>query len=161
MRHGAGRPTPGIRVESGRDTWGAIPLVGIGFAFLGNQYRLEIDGEDFYIDLLFYHVRLHSYMVIELKAGKFKAEYAGKLNMYLCAVDDLLRTEGDAPSIGLILCQDKSRIMAEYAFRDMTKPIGVSTYELTSSLPEEIRTALPTIEQIEQELSDLSEPETA
>ena len=128
--------------------------LGVGFAFLGNQYRLEIDGEDFCLDLLFYHVRLHCYVVIELKAGKFKAEYAGKLNMYLSAVDDLLRTEGDAPSIGLILCQDKSRVMAEYALRDMSKPIGVSTYDLTSALPENIRTALPTIEEIEQELSE-------
>ena len=132
--------------------------LGVGFAFLGNQYRLAIDGEDFYIDLLFYHVRLHCYVVIELKAGKFKAEYAGKLNMYLSAVDDLLRTEGDAPSIGLILCQDKSRVMAEYALRDMTKPIGISTYDLTASLPEEIRTALPTIEELEQELSEEPKP---
>ncbi len=127
--------------------------LGVGFAFLGNQYRLEIGGEEFYIDLLFYHVRLHCYFVIELKAGKFKAEYAGKLNMYLSAVDDLLRTKEDGPSIGLILCQDKNRVVAEYALRDMTKPMGISTYDLTSCLPDEIQTALPTIEQLEQELS--------
>ena len=128
--------------------------LGVGFAFIGNQYRLEVADEEFFIDLLFYHVRLHCYVVIELKAGKFKPEYAGKLNFYLSAVDDLLRTDGDAPTIGLILCQDKNRVLAEYALRDMTKPIGVSTYQLTECLPEEIRTSLPTIEQLEQELSD-------
>ena len=127
--------------------------LGVGFAFVGSQYRLEVAGEEFFLDLLFYHVRLHCYVVIELKATKFKPEYAGKLNFYLSAVDDLLRTGGDAPSIGLILCQDKNRVLAEYALRDMTKPIGVSTYELTASLPDEIRTSLPTIEEIEQELS--------
>jgi len=128
--------------------------LGVGFAFVGNQYRLEVADEDFYLDLLFYHVRLHCYVVIELKAGKFKPEYAGKLNFYLSAVDDLLRTEGDAPTIGLILCQDKNRVLAEYALRDMSKPIGVSTYQLTESLPDEIRTALQTIKEIEQELSE-------
>jgi len=129
--------------------------LGVGFAFLGNQYRIEVAGEEFFLDLLFYHVRLHCYFVIELKAGKFKPEYAGKVNFYLSAVDDLLRTEGDAPSIGLILCQDKNRVLAEYALRDMTKPIGVSTYDLTSALPEEFQSALPTIDQLEQELSDV------
>ena len=128
--------------------------LGVGFAFIGNQHRLDVGGEEFFIDLLFYHTRLHCYVVIELKAGKFKAEYAGKVNMYLSAVDDLLRTDGDAPSIGLILCQDKNRVLAEYALRDMTKPIGVSTYELTSALPDNIRTALPTIEELERELSE-------
>jgi predicted nuclease of restriction endonuclease-like (RecB) superfamily len=128
--------------------------LGVGFAFVGNQYRVDVAGEEFYLDLLFYHVRLHCYVVIEIKAGKFKPEYAGKLNFYLSAVDDLLRTDGDAPSIGLILCQDKNRVLAEYALRDMTKPIGVSTYQLTQSLPENVRTSLPSIEQIEQELSE-------
>lgn len=130
--------------------------LGVGFAFLGSQYRLEVAGEEFFLDLLFYHVRLHCYVVIELKAGRFKPEDAGKLNFYLSAVDDLLRTEGDAPTIGLLLCQEKNRVLAEYALRDMSKPIGVSSYELTSSLPQEIRTALPTIEELEQELSDPS-----
>ena len=105
-------------------------------------------------DRLFYHVRLHCYVVIELKAGKFKPEHAGKLNFYLSAVDDLLRTEGDAPSIGLILCQDKNRVFAEYALRDVNKPIGVSSYDLTASLPDKVRTALPTIEELEEELND-------
>jgi predicted nuclease of restriction endonuclease-like (RecB) superfamily len=129
--------------------------LGVGFAFVGSQYHLEIGGEDFYLDLLFYHVRLHCFVVIELKAGAFKPEYAGKLNFYLSAVDDLLRTEGDAPTIGLLLCQDKNRVLAEYALRDVNKPIGVSSYELTSSLPPEIRTVLPSIEELEAELSDL------
>lgn len=127
--------------------------LGVGFAFVGSQYHIEVADEDFYIDLLFYHVRLHCYVVIELKATKFKPEYAGKLNFYLSAVDDLLRTEGDGPTIGLILCRDKNRVLAEYALRDISKPIGVSTYDLGASLPDEIKTALPTIEQIEQELS--------
>lgn len=133
--------------------------LGVGFAFVGSQYPLEVAGEDFFIDLLFYHIRLHCYVVIELKATKFKPEDAGKLNFYLSAVDDLLRTEGDAPTIGLILCQDKNRVLAEYALRDMSKPIGVSTFQLTASLPEQIRTALPTIEELEQELSGPSESE--
>jgi hypothetical protein len=113
-----------------------------------------VGGEDFYVDLLFYHVRLHCYVVIELKGGKFKPEHAGQLNFYLSAVDAQLRTEGDAPSIGLILCQDKNRVVAEYALKDMSKPMGVSTYDLTASLPDPIRTALPSIEALEQELSE-------
>lgn len=132
--------------------------LGVGFAFVGSQYHLEVAGEDFYIDLLFYHVRLHCYVVIELKAGKFKPASAGQLNFYLSAVDDLLRTEGDAPSIGLILCQDKNRVLAEYALRDLSKPIGVSSYQLADSIPDSIQTALPTIEQLESELSDDSKP---
>lgn len=128
--------------------------LGVGFAFLGTQYRLEVAGEEFYLVMLFYHVRLHCYVVIELKAGTFKAEYAGKLNFYLSAVDDLLRTQGDAPSIGLILCQDKNRVLAEYSLRGMSQPIGVSSYELMASLPENIRTVLPTIEELEAELSE-------
>lgn len=132
--------------------------LGIGFAFVGSQYHIEVAGEDFYIDLLFYHVRLHCYVVVELKAGKFSPASAGQLNFYLSAVDDLLRTEGDAPSIGLILCQDKNRVLAEYALRDLNKPIGVSSYQLADSIPDPIRTALPTIEQLESELSEDAEP---
>jgi hypothetical protein len=131
--------------------------LGVGFAFLGSQYRLEVAGEEFFIDLLFYHVRLHCYVVIELKARAFRPEDAGKLNFYLSAVDDLLCTEGDAPSIGLLLCKAKNQVLAEYALRDMHKPIGVSSYQLTDSLPEEIRTALPSIEELEHELSELDE----
>lgn len=129
--------------------------LGVGFAFVASQHRLDVAGEEFYLDLLFYHVRLHCYVVVELKAGTFRPEYAGKMNFYLSAVDDLLRTDGDAPSIGLILCQDKNRVLAEYTLRDMGKPIGVSSYQLRSSLPDQIQTALPTIEQLEEELSGL------
>ena len=131
----------------------------MGFAFVGNQYHLEVGGEDFYLDLLFYHTRLHCYVVIELKATAFRPEDAGKLNFYLSAVDDLLRTPGDAPTIGLILCKEQNRVVDEYALRDMNKPIGISGYELAANLPQEIRTALPTIEEIEQELSEVPDDE--
>jgi predicted nuclease of restriction endonuclease-like (RecB) superfamily len=132
--------------------------LGEGFAFLGRQYHLQIEDQDFYIDLLFYHIKLRSFIVIELKSGEFKPEYAGKMNFYLSAVDDLLCQSGDNPSIGLILCRSKVGVVAEYALRDMAKPIGLAEYRLTDSLPEDIKTALPTIEQIEEELSkDLKE----
>jgi len=124
--------------------------LGTGFAFLGNQYYLEVGGEDFYLDLLFYNVNLHCYFVIELKTGTFKPEYAGKLNFYLSAVDELLKKDGDNPSIGLILCRDKNKTVAEYALRDMTKPIGVSEYKLTEYLPKELEKALPSVEDIEK-----------
>jgi predicted nuclease of restriction endonuclease-like (RecB) superfamily len=127
--------------------------LGEGFAFLGRQYHLQIEDQDFYIDLLFYHIKLRSFVVIELKSGKFKPEYAGKINFYLSAVDDLLRQPGDNPSIGLILCRSKVGVLAEYALRDMTKPIGLAEYKLTESLPENLKTSLPTIEELEAELS--------
>ncbi|HAT9712896.1 TPA: DUF1016 family protein [Legionella pneumophila subsp. pneumophila] len=134
--------------------------LGEGFAFLGRQYHLQIEDQDFYIDLLFYHIKLRAFVVIDLKSGKFKPEYAGKMNFYLSAVDDLLRQPGDNPSIGLILCRSKVGVVAEYALRDMTKPIGLAEYKLTESLPNDIKTALPTIEQIEEELSkDFTENE--
>jgi len=127
--------------------------LGEGFAFLGRQYHLQIEDQDFYIDLLFYHIKLRAFVVIELKSGKFKPEYAGKMNFYLSAVDDLLRQPSDTPSIGLILCRSKVGVVAEYALRDMTKPIGLAEYKLNESLPDDIKTALPTIDQIEEELS--------
>lgn len=127
--------------------------LGEGFAFLGRQYNLKVEDEDFYLDMLFYHVKLRSFVVVELKAGKFKPKYAGKMNFYLSAVDDLLRQPGDNPSIGLILCRSKVGVTAEYALRDMTKPIGLAEYKLTEALPENIKTVLPTIEQLESELS--------
>jgi len=126
--------------------------LGAGFAFVGRQVHTEVDGDDFYIDLLFYHLKLRCYVVIDLKTGKFKPEYAGKMNFYLSAVDDLMRHPDDAPSIGLILCQEQKRIVAEYALREMKKPIGVSEYHLTRALPAELRSSLPTIEEIEAEL---------
>ncbi len=126
--------------------------LGTGFAFIGNQYHLEIGDEDYYIDLLFYHTKLRCYVVIELKTGKFKPEYAGKLNFYLSAVDDKLKTEHDNPSIGIILCKEKNKLVAEYALKDMTKPIGVSEYKLLQEIPEELKSSLPTIEELEDEL---------
>ncbi len=127
--------------------------LGEGFAFLGRQYHLQVEDQDFYIDLLFYHIKLRCFVVIELKSGKFKPEYAGKMNFYLSAVDDLLRQPGDNQSIGLILCRSKVGVLAEYTLRDMTKPIGLAEYKLQDALPENLKTALPTIEELEAELA--------
>lgn len=131
--------------------------LGAGFAYVGKQYHLEVGGQDFYIDLLFYHIKLRAYVVIELKKGAFKPEYAGKLNFYLSVVDDMLKSDGDQPSIGLLLCQDKNKIVAEYALKDINKPIGVATYQLTESIPENLKGSLPSIETIEKELAQGSE----
>lgn len=129
--------------------------LGKGFAFVGRQYHLEVGGEDFYIDLLFYHLKLHCYVAIELKSGPFKPEYAGKLNFYLTALDEEVKAKEDNPSIGLILCKDRNRVVAEYALRDLNKPIGVSRYELAGgALPEELKTSLPTMEEMEAEFKD-------
>jgi predicted nuclease of restriction endonuclease-like (RecB) superfamily len=127
--------------------------LGAGFAFVGRQYHLEVGDQDFYIDLLFYHLKLRCFVIIELKDKDFKPEYAGKMNFYLSAVDDLLKHQSDNPSIGLILCKNKNNVLAEYALRDMTKPIGLAEYRLTESLPEDLKTALPSIEELEAELS--------
>ncbi|MDO5844439.1 MAG: PDDEXK nuclease domain-containing protein [Methanocorpusculum sp.] len=116
---------------------------GKGFAFVGRQFHLEVGGEDFYIDLLFYHLKLHCYVVVDLKTGKFTPEQAGKMNFYLSAVDDLIKMPEDAPSIGLILCRDKKNIVAEYALRDLKKPIGVSEYLFSAELPAELKRVLP------------------
>ena len=129
--------------------------LGAGFAFIGNQYHLNIGNDDYYLDLLFYHIKLKSYVVVELKTGKFKPEYAGKLNFYLSAVDDLLKAEDDNPSIGIILCKEKNRLIAEYALKDMTKPIGVSEYKLLEKVPEELESSLPSIEELEKELDSI------
>jgi predicted nuclease of restriction endonuclease-like (RecB) superfamily len=127
--------------------------LGQGFAFVGRQYRLDVGGEDFHIDLLFYHLRLRCFIVIDLKIGAFKPEYAGKLNFYCNVVDDQLRHATDQPTIGLILCQTKDRVLAEYALRGIDKPIGVSSYELTRALPADLKSVLPTVEEIEAELA--------
>lgn len=127
--------------------------LGAGFSFVGRQYQLTISDKDFYIDLLFYHLKLRCFIVIELKKGDFKPEYSGKMNFYCSAVDDLLKHQTDQPTIGLILCQTKDRILAEYALRDVHKPIGISEYELTRSLPDNLKSSLPSIEEIEAELS--------
>lgn len=129
--------------------------LGKGFAYVGRQYPLEVGGEDFFIDLLFYHLRLRCYVVIELKAGKFKPEYAGKLNFYLSAVDDLLRTEHDQRSIGLLLCKAENGIVAEYALRDLNKPMALADFKLTDLVPEDLKGSLPTIEELEAGLNPL------
>ena len=126
--------------------------LGQGFAFVGRQYHLDVGEQDFYIDLLFYHLKLRCYVVIDLKRGDFKPEYAGKINFYCNVVDDQLRHETDQPTIGLILCQQPNRVLAEYALRGVDKPIGVSSYELTRALPGNLESSLPSIEQIEREL---------
>jgi len=128
--------------------------LGKGFAFVGRQYKLEINDSDYFLDLLFYHLHLRCYVVIELKAGKFKPEYAGKLNFYLSAVDSQLKLPIDNPSIGIILCRMKDKIEVEYSLRDMKKPIGVSAFELTEAIPENLKTQLPTIEEMERSLID-------
>lgn len=125
--------------------------LGKGFAFVGSQYHLEVGGQDFYLDLLFYHLHLRCFVVIDLKSDAFMPEYAGKMNFYLSAVDDLLRHESDAPSIGLILCRDKNKIIVEYSLRNQTKPIGVSDYKL---LPDELQKNLPTAEEIESVIGE-------
>ena len=126
--------------------------LGTGFAFLGNQYHLNVGGDDFYIDLLFYNLSLRCYVVIELKTGEFKPEYAGQLNFYLSAVDGLLKKEQDHPSIGLLLCKSKNDLVAEYSLKDMSKPIGVSAYRITSYLPEEFEKQLPSVEDLQKRI---------
>ena len=128
--------------------------LGAGFAFVGRQYHLEVSEQDFYIDLLFYHLKLRCYVVIELKKGKFKPEYAGKMNFYCSVVDDKLRHTQDNPTIGLILCQANDKIIAEYALKDVNKPIGISEYELTRALPDNLKSSLPTVEEIEERLEE-------
>jgi len=127
--------------------------LGQGFAFVGRQHKLTVSDQDFYLDLLFYHLKLRAFVVIELKRGEFRPEYAGKMNFYCAAVDDLLRHPGDAPTIGLILCQSRNRLVAEYALRGVAQPIGVADYELTRALPETLASSLPSIEELEAELA--------
>lgn len=126
--------------------------LGAGFAFAGSQYQIEVGGEDFYIDLLFYHLKLRCFVVVDLKMGSFKPEYAGKLNFYCSAVDDLLRHERDNPTIGILLCKSKNNVVVEYALRDVAKPLGVAEYRLAQALPEHLKGSLPTVEQLESEL---------
>ena len=128
--------------------------LGAGFAFVGRQYKINVDGDDYSIDLLFYHLRLHCYVVIDLKVVKFQPEFAGKMNFYISAVDSQVRTEADGPTLGILICKSKSDIKVEYSLRDLTKPIGVSEYQITEHLPDDLRSSLPTIEQIEAELGE-------
>lgn len=131
--------------------------LGNGFAFVGRQYHLEIENEDYYIDLLFYNLKVRSYVVIELKTTEFKPEYAGKLNFYLSAVDKYIKDEEDNPTFGILLCKDKKRVTAELALKDINKPIGVSEYKILSEIPEFLENTLPSIEDIEKRLEEDSE----
>lgn len=130
--------------------------LGNGFAFVGRQYHLEIDNDDYYIDLLFYNLKVNSYVVIELKTTEFKPEYAGKLNFYLSAVDKYVKGENDNPTFGILLCKDKKRVTAELALKDVNKPIGVSEYKILSEIPDFLENALPSIEDIEKRLCENS-----
>lgn len=129
--------------------------LGKGFAFIGRQYHLPVGNKDYYLDLLFYHIRLRSFVVIELKAVEFEPEFTGKLNFYLSAADDLLKTEDDNPTIGILLCKSKDKIEVEYALRDINKPIGVSEFTFTEILPEELKSNMPTVKEFEKELNKL------
>lgn len=122
--------------------------LGKGFAYVGHQYHLEVAGEDYYIDLLFYNIKLKCYVVIELKAGEFKPEYAGKLSFYLTAIDEQVKETNDNPTIGLLLCKSKNNVIAEYTLRDMNKPMGVSEYKIKDYLPENLQNELPSIEEL-------------
>ncbi|RUQ85046.1 PDDEXK nuclease domain-containing protein [Legionella septentrionalis] len=132
--------------------------LGQGFAFVGSQVPLTFDEQEFFIDLLFYHLHLRAFVVIELKAGKFKPEHTGQLGFYMAAVDDLMRKEGDNQTIGILLCKSKNKVVAEYALRNMKAPIGVSEYTLSKSIPKDFKTSLPTTEEIEAELNEVVKP---
>ena len=134
--------------------------LGVGFSFVGSQYPLEVAGEDYRIDLLFYHLKLRCFVVIDLKGGAFKPEYTGKMNFYLAAVDDLLKHPSDQPSIGLILCKSKKELVVEYALRNTTTPMGIAEFQYLEKLPEELKGSLPTIDEIEAELEASGQSET-
>ena len=126
--------------------------LGNGFAFIGREYHLEIDNEDYYIDLLFYNLKVRSYVVVELKTTEFKPEYVGKLNFYLSAVDKYIKNENDNPTFGTLLCKDKKKVTAKLALKDINKPIGVTEYKILSEIPEFLENTLPSIEAIEKRL---------
>lgn len=127
--------------------------LGAGFAYVGRQIEVEVGQRSFFLDLLFYHTVLHCYVVLELKTGEFEPEHAGKLNFYIKTVDEQLRKQGDQPTIGILLCKSKDKLVAEYALSDIHKPIGVSEYQLTQALPDELKSNLPSVEEIEAELA--------
>ncbi len=135
-----------------RDVTKLLLELGTGFAFWGNQYHLNVGGDDFYINLLFYNLNLRCYVVVELKRGEFKPEYAGQLNFYLSAVDGILKKNVDNPSIGLLLCKSKNNLVAEYSLKDISKPIGVSEYKVTSNLTGELEKQLPSVEDIQNRI---------
>jgi predicted nuclease of restriction endonuclease-like (RecB) superfamily len=136
-----------------------IMELGTGFAYCGNEYHLSVGGEDFFIDLLFYNTKLRCYVVIELKTGKFKPEYAGKLNFYLSAIDDIVKHELDNPTIGILLCKERNKLIAEYAIKDINKPIGVSEYRLSDFVPADLADTLPSAEDIEKRIKEKYEIE--
>lgn len=127
--------------------------LGAGFAFVGRQVPLEVGGDDFFIDLLFYHLKLRCYVVIEIKAGKFKPEHLGQLSFYMTAIDAQVKAEQDTPTIGLLLCKSKNKVVAEYALRENSRPMGISEYQLIDSLPQNLQTSLPSIEELERTLT--------
>ena len=131
--------------------------LGTGFAFMGRQYRLQVGTKESFIDLLFYNTRIHAYCCIELKATSFKPEYLGQLSFYVSAVNHQLKTKQDNPTIGLLICKDKDNIEAQYALEGYNLPLGISEYELSKLIPEEFKSSLPTIEEIESSLEQLSE----
>ena len=133
--------------------------LGNGFAFVGNQYKITVSDTDYFIDLLFYHLELRCYVVVELKARKFKPTDVGQLNFYLSAIDDMLRKEGDNPTIGILLCKEKDKLTAEYALKDINKPVGVSEYKLLQDIPEYLQSQLPKAEEIELHIKDIEEIE--
>ena len=135
-----------------KDVTALLLELGTGFAFIGNQYHLNVGGDDFYIDLLFYNLNLRCYVVIELKTGDFKPEYAGQLNFYLSAVDAQLKNDTDNSTIGLLLCKSKNNLVAEYSLKDMSKPMGISEYKISSVLPESLSEQLPSIEDIQKRI---------
>lgn len=129
--------------------------LGQGFAFVGRQYKLVVDGDEFRIDLLFYHIQLACYVVLELKTVKFQPEFAGKLNFYISALDGELKEEKDNPTIGILICKSKNSTVVEYALKDINKPIGISEYRLSTLLPKKLKSSLPSIEEIEAELESI------
>jgi predicted nuclease of restriction endonuclease-like (RecB) superfamily len=126
--------------------------LGAGFSFIGKQYKLNVEGDEFFIDLLFYHTHLHAYVVVELKTQKFKPEFSGQLNFYVSAIDNQIKSKHDNPTIGMLICKSKNKTVVDYSLQGIQKPIGVSEYTLTKSLPEEFKSSLPSIEEIEAEL---------
>ena len=131
--------------------------LGVGFAYVGRQVHIEVGGDDFYLDLLFYHLQLRCYVVVEIKSTKFKPEHLGQLGFYMTAVDRQIKRVDDGSTIGLLLCKSKNEVVAEYALQDAGRPLGVAEYQLLESLPDSLQSALPTIEQIERELGNTSE----
>lgn len=131
--------------------------LGLGFSFMGSQYPLVVSNKEYRLDLLFYHVHLHCYVIIDLKMGEFIPEYPGKMGFYIAAVDNMLRSDRDDPTIGIILCKSKEKTIVEFALQGNQQPIGVSTYQIQSQLPENFQDKLPTIEQLEMEISSVVE----